>query len=186
MNIDMPQNGRLEFRLDRQDLSEFNITFDELDYSNIETRRVVWTLIDIARKNLHTDFDLTGRLLVEVYPESQGGCKLCITSLPKEELNINIVAKQIFTTYVFEFSADDLLDLAKQIKKLPVKHDDGELFSNGEKFRLIVPISDSQRQLKAMLSEYGILKGDDEFTLSYTREHWESVLSANALKRLCG
>lgn len=184
MNIDMPQNGRLEFRLDSRDLSELNISFDELDYSNVETRRVVWTLIDIARKNLHAEFDLTGRLLVEVFPEKHGGCKLCITSLPKEEQNVTVVAKRIFTTYVFEFTADDLLDLTKQIKKLPVKHDDGELFSNGDKFRLIVSLSDSQRHLKALMNEYGVLKGDDELTLCYTREHWQSVISQNALKRL--
>ncbi len=186
MNIDMPHSDKLEFRLDSRDLSELNITFDELDYSNAQTRRVVWTLVDIARKNLHTDFDLTGGLLVEVFPEKHGGCRLCITSLPKEKQNVNIVARQVFTTYVFELSADDLLDLARQIKKLPATSDDGELFSNGDKFRLIVPLPDSQRHLKALINEYGVLKGDDEFTLSYTREHWQSVISRKALKRLRG
>lgn len=183
MNIEMPQNGRLEFRLDSQDLSELNITFDELDYSNIETRRVVWTLIDMARKNLHLDFDLTGRLLVEVYPERAGGCRLCITVLPKPELNISVTAKPIFTQHIFEFSLDDLLDFAEQIKKLPATCDDGELFSDGTKYRLIIPLSNSQQSLKALMHEYGIYKGSDEFTLSYTREHWSSL--GSALKSLC-
>ena len=186
MNIDMPHSGKLEFRLDSRDLGKLNISFDELDYSNVETRRVVWTLIDTARKNLHIDFDLTGRLLVEVFPEKHGGCRLCVTILPKEEQRLNIVAKPIFTTYIFEFSTDALLDLARQIKKLPVTHDDGELFSNGESFRLVVPLSDSQRKLKALMYEYGVYRGEDDFTISYTREHWQAVFDSSALKRLRG
>ncbi len=184
MNIDMPQNGRLEFRLDSRDLSELNISFEELDYSNVETRRVVWTLIDIARKSLHADFDLTGRMLVEVFPEKSGGCKLCITVLPKAEYNISVSAKPIFVEHIFEFSADDLIDLTTQIKKLPVRCDDGELFSNGEKYRLIVPLSEGQRNLKTLMYEYGIFRGSDEVALSHTREYWKPVISENALKSL--
>ncbi len=172
----MPQNGRLEFRLDSRDLSDLNISFDELDYSNAETRRVVWTLIDIARKNLHTDFDLTGRLLVEVFPESRGGCKLCITTLPKVQKNITITAKPNLTQHIFEFGTDDFLDFTTQIKKLSAKCD-GELFSNGEKYRLIIPLSDSQHGLKALMYEYGVYKGCDEISLCCTREHWTKLKS---------
>ena len=184
MNIEMPQNDRLEFRLDSRDLSELNITFDELDYSNVETRRVVWTLIALARKSLHADFDLTGKLLVEVYPERAGGCRLCITALPKPKHNFSITAKPIFTQHIFEFSLDDLLDFTEQIKKLPATCDDGELFCNGEKYRLIIPLSDSQHSLKALIYEYGIYKGSDELALSYTREHWAPL--GNALKSIGG
>lgn len=182
MNIEMPQNGRLEFRLDSRDLSELNITFDELDYSNAETRRVVWTLIDMARQSLHTDFDLTGKLLVEVFPEKAGGCRLCITTLQKAERNFTISAKPVFIKHIFEFTLDDFLDFAEQIKKLPATCDDGELFSDGEKYRLIIPLSDTQHCLKALMYEYGIYRGSDELTLSYTREHWVSL--GNALKSL--
>ena len=176
MNIEMPQNGRLEFRLDSRDLSDLNITFDELDYSNADTRRVVWTLIDIARKNLHTDFDLTGRLLIEVYPEAKGGCRLCITTLPKLQKTITVTAKRDLTQHIFEFCFDDFLDFTKQIKKLPAKLD-GELFSNGEKYRLIIPLSDNQHSLKALMYEYGVYKGCDEIALCYTREHWTKLKS---------
>lgn len=176
MNIEMPQNGRLEFRLDSRDLSDLNITFDELDYSNAETRRVVWTLIDIARKNLHKDFDLTGRLLVEVFPETAGGCRLCITTLPKLQRSITVSTKRDLTQHIFEFSLDDFLDFTSQIKKLSAKID-GEVFSNGEKYRLIIPLSENQHNLKSLMYEYGVYKGCDEIVQHCTREHWTKLKS---------
>ena len=50
MNMEMPEKGKIMFELSDGDLSDLGITFDELDYSNIETRRVVWTLLDRAKK----------------------------------------------------------------------------------------------------------------------------------------
>lgn len=182
MNIEMPHSGRLEFRLDSEDLSSLNISFDELDYANAETRRVVWTLIDLARRELHTDFDLTGRILIEVFPERSGGCRLCITALPKQERVVTATIKPSLTQHMFEFSLDDLLDFTKQIKKLPVTLNDGELFSDCEKYRLIVPLSEGQHSLITLICEYAVYKGSDEMTLGLTREHWKPL--GNALKSL--
>ena len=186
MKIDTTEKDHLEFRLDSKDLSELNITFEALDYSNIETRRVVWTLIDIARKELDADFDPTGRLLVEVFPDGrQGGCRLCITSLPQTRRSITIVATQTFTPHIFEFSsADDLIDMAKQIKKLPITSDDGELYKSNDKYRLIIPLSEKQEKLKAMLHEYVRFRGTDEVALSFTREHWSALIPEKALKAI--
>ncbi|MBR5272887.1 MAG: adaptor protein MecA [Clostridia bacterium] len=182
MKIDMPEKDRLEIRLDERDLSRLNISFEQLDYSNIETRRIVWTLIDVARKELGADFDPTGKMLVEVF-KSRDGCKICITSLPRNDKSVTIVAHQIFTPCIFEFgNEDDLIDMSKQIKKLPALYEDGELFRNEDKFRLIVPIPDGHSRLKAMLYEYGVFKGSDEAALSYTREHWSPVITEKALK----
>ncbi|MBR5773456.1 MAG: hypothetical protein IKY44_01265 [Clostridia bacterium] len=175
MNIEMPQNGRLEFHLSRQELSRMNISFDELDYSNVETRRVIWTLIDTARKNLHADFDLTGRTLVEAFPEGDGGCRLCVTALPPPRRSISIVAQRDLTQHIFEFSLDDFLDFSNQIKKLPVTLKDGELFSNGEKYRLIIPLMDNRHDLRSLISEYGAYKGCDETLVALTREHWMAL-----------
>ncbi len=185
MKIDTTEKDLLEFRLDSRDMSDLDITFDRFDYSNAETKRVVWTLIDIARKQYAADFDLTGRLLVEVFPDRHDGCRLCITALPKHDRCVTIVAKQTFTPHIFEFSnVDDLIDMAKQIKKLPATYDDGELFRNEDKYRLIVPIADGNSRLKAMLYEYGIFKGTDETALSYTREHWMPMITDKALKAI--
>ena len=52
MKIDSNSEGKITVALSNEDMNELDITYDELDYSNIETRRVIWTLLDKAGQQL--------------------------------------------------------------------------------------------------------------------------------------
>ena len=49
-------------------MDALNITYEQMDYSNIETRRVVWTLLDRAGHELKRDIDPSGRMIIEAVP----------------------------------------------------------------------------------------------------------------------
>lgn len=51
MKILAPAENRITIELSARDMDALNITYEQMDYSNIETRRVVWTLLDRAVTN---------------------------------------------------------------------------------------------------------------------------------------
>lgn len=82
MKIEANGNEKITVALSHEDMHELDITYDEMDYSNIETRRVIWTILDKARLSLGRPIDTDGRLLIEATPLDDGGCILYFTSLP--------------------------------------------------------------------------------------------------------
>ncbi|MBO5410219.1 MAG: adaptor protein MecA, partial [Clostridia bacterium] len=76
MNIQSPAEDKIIVDLTKQDMLELEITYEEMDYSTIETRRVIWTLLDEAGKALGREFDPSRRMIIEAMPKNEGGCVL--------------------------------------------------------------------------------------------------------------
>ena len=81
MKIEAPEENKIVVRLTADDMTKLHITYEEMDYANIETRRVIWTLLDEARRELGRDIDPSGRMLIEALPAREGGCVLQFTVL---------------------------------------------------------------------------------------------------------
>lgn len=79
MKIQAPAENRITIELSARDMDALNITYEQMDYSNIETRRVVWTLLDRAGHELKRDIDPSGRMIIEAVPAGRGGCVLKFT-----------------------------------------------------------------------------------------------------------
>ena len=62
MKIESNGEEKITVTLSQTDMSDLDITYDEMDYSNIETRRVIWTILDKARKVLGRSVDTDGKL----------------------------------------------------------------------------------------------------------------------------
>ena len=82
MKIEAIGEEKILVALSDKDLTELDITYDEMDYSNIETRRVIWTILDEAKRSLGKSIDTDGRILIEVTPSDDGGCIMCFTTMP--------------------------------------------------------------------------------------------------------
>ena len=82
MKIESNGEEKITVTLSQRDMTDLDITYDEMDYSNIETRRVIWTILDKARKTLGKSVDTDGKLLIEVTPSDDGGCILHFTNSP--------------------------------------------------------------------------------------------------------
>lgn len=83
MKIQADGEEKISVTLTKTDMTDFDITYDELDYSNIETRRVIWTILDEAKKILGKPVNIDNRLLIQVSPADDGGCFLEFTQLPE-------------------------------------------------------------------------------------------------------
>ena len=92
-----------------------------MDYSNIETRRVVWTLLDRAGHELKRDIDPSVRMIIEAVPAGRGGCVLKFTLCSDGNRGVRQPPsiKKGENTAVYEFgSIDDVIAEGNALKKL--------------------------------------------------------------------
>ena len=85
MKINSPADDRIIVDLTGQDMQELDITYEAMDYSTIETRRFIWTVLDQAGKALGRELDPSRRMIIEAVPKAGGGCVLNFTMLDAGE-----------------------------------------------------------------------------------------------------
>lgn len=188
MEIEMIDTGCIKIKLRTEDLDKLDISFNEMDYSNIETRRVIWTLLDEARKELEVDIDPAGRMLIEAIPSSNGGCILYITELDTKAVRPKkLHMKRISKPQIYEFeNVDDLMSAAEALNAVV---DDiaqlSELYLLDTNYRLIIypDIIDSPA-IPVVLAQYGVLKGEGNGCAAFTREHGKLLASGNVFATL--
>ncbi|MBQ8783683.1 MAG: adaptor protein MecA [Clostridia bacterium] len=177
MNIHSLGKNKFIVELSRSDMQELDITYEEMDYSKIETRRVIWTILQKVRDDFGKDVDPTGNLLIEASADSQGGCVLSFTvSEKRRSCDLRQALKLTKTTdsIVYEFSSENaLLDMLTAVGASAFKNQN-RLFKNGERFRLVLKKQPGYAD-KMLIEEYGAQVGRDTLTLSHTFEHWQSV-----------
>ncbi len=182
MNITVQAENTICIELTRQDMTELDITYEELDYSNIETRRVLWTLLDEAKHTLGRDIRLTQKMLIEAVPDENGGCRIYFSvadeHYPKSGKK-QLVKLSGTKTVCQSVSIDNIGALAQVLQK----HNcisKSELYTDGEKYRLIVSQKPSfAGDLTAILREYCEIC--DNLSVPFTSEHWKLLASPDAV-----
>lgn len=159
MKIDSNSEGKITVALSNEDMNELDITYDELDYSNIETRRVIWTLLDRAGQQLGRCISTDSKLLIEVSPAKDGGCILNFTFLPLTDVKSKkrLVMKKEAEPVLFTANNEsDFLDTVKLISSLKDALLSVECYKHKNKFKFILyPKLTFSDSLAFVLSEFG-------------------------------
>lgn len=182
MKITAENDRCLSVELTGDDMRKLDITYEELDYANIETRRVLWTLLDEARRTLGKSISLSDQLVIETTPAREGGCRIVFTSVPEEESenrHLRFIAKtgKLFWEFV---SADALLDFWEKAVlppgcRLTVYYNDG-------KYRALAETDPSERQtVLAAAEEFGTVLPVSEEQIAQTREGWRILYETPAV-----
>lgn len=80
MNIVIRNAYRAEAELTDAELQALGVPFDDLDYADVETRRVLQTVLGEIR-DAGAQISLSGRVLIEAY-RLPDGCRFCFSVLP--------------------------------------------------------------------------------------------------------
>ena len=192
MKIETCGEDRLKITLARDDLHDMAISFEELNYAKMETRRVIWELLDQANRQM--GFDISqGRLIIEALPMIDGGCVLYFTLLPREgavpKRAARMHLRRLSGPYIYEFDGADAmmraaLRLHRECRELIPQ---SALYAWGTGYRLILYMRSTGRQSPgAVLLEYGKVAGEGEAAAAYTAEHGRPLAQENALARIAG
>ncbi len=186
MKINSPAEDKIIVDLTEKDMLDLDITYEEMDYSTIETRRVIWTLLDEAGKILGREFDPSRRMIIEAMPKSEGGCVLSFTILdskrkylPKKQL-----LKKQCEIFVCEFENSEALLGAAQGFSLPDCEIQSSLYELGGKYRLIIGAAEDLSQIRNYFSEFGKTECCSALVCDFTKEHWNELIAQNALEKL--
>ncbi len=181
MKINSPAEDRIIVDLTEKDMLELDITYEAMDYSTIETRRVIWTLLDEAEKILGKELDPSRRMIIEASPKAEGGCTLCFTLLDarKNRSMQKHTLKKQGEGLICDFEKlDDLFDFAEEFERTGIESQ-SSLFENEGKYRLI--LSCSADMIKSSLSEFCKIRSVGKLACDFTREHWKMLISENAI-----
>jgi negative regulator of genetic competence, sporulation and motility len=207
MEIIMISDCKLKVMLGEEDLKQFEIKADQLDYSSTETTRMFWDILNRAKHE--TGFDTDGqRVLVQLYPSKQGGCEMLVTKIgllyseneeesPKyncgekdnQKASRTKKEKRHMTDYS-AFSFDTVTSMINVCKRLCALGHIGESSSyicdNGKKYLLLSDIYDDEyRPINefSFILEYA--SPEDTKKLGYfISEHGKLIFENDAVSKL--
>lgn len=184
MKINSPAEDKIIVDLTKQDMLELDITYEAMDYSTIETRRVIWTVLGEAGKFLGRELDPSRRMIIEASQKSEGGCTLCFTILDgkKKSVSQKHTLKKQSEGIICDFDKlDNLFRAAEEIARSGIASE-SRLFELDGIYRLI--LNSSTDGLKAVLPEFCKTRSSNKLLTDFTDEHWNILASANAVEQL--
>ncbi|MBO4339792.1 MAG: adaptor protein MecA [Clostridiales bacterium] len=170
MKIESVNENSFYILLSDEDMKELGISFEELDYSNIETRRVIWTLLEEARNSLGRDIDPRDRMLIEV-SRSLAGCKIEFTLGKNGKTGKFRIKKEspFLNAYFKDFSS--LCSFVEQCRP-ERKSREASLYRYKSGYALIlVPKAGFKPTLQLNIREYASLLPDSPVFSSSVEEH---------------
>jgi len=199
MRIEAITGRKIVVELSCEDMEQLGITYEALDYACVDTRRVIWIILDRVRESTGCDIDPSGQLLIDAMPRPTGGCILFFTiknggcaehfsgCVPER-----VLRKQDALVAAFEFeNTNSLLDCAAAYARS--LHSEGEhlfdkseLYASAGRFRLLLTPAQELSRLRQFFCEYALFCGENAFAADHTREHWQRLDEAQSFERMGG
>ncbi len=106
-------SSKLKIMMTSEDMAQYDLKCENIDYDNTETRRAFWSILDEAKHK--TGFDAASdKVFVQLYPSKGGGCEMYITKLgasdsSKENRQISFGERRKGRTEIYRFDKLDWL-----------------------------------------------------------------------------
>ena len=179
MKIEAIGEEKILVALSDKDMNELDITYDEMDYSNIETRRVIWTILDEAKRSLGKPIDTNGRILIEVTPSDDGGCIMCFTTMPAADYKSKkkLIMKKDLEPIIFKaFNSDAFLDIMDILKNSTDAYKNYDIFYFNKDFYIIIhPKITETDKITYILSDFGDVFSNEADFLNQIYEYGKKL-----------
>ena len=184
MYFERLDGNKLRVRLTAEDLEEFLVTYDGMDYADSATRMMVSEILSRARLECgFTPGD--GRLLIEAYPGEEDGCTLLFTAVPPP--GRPALGKGGFGPLVYAFEdIDTVIDGSVRLFRLCCHRIyKSSLYRMDKGYRMILyPLDRTGSRASTLLAEYGELAGEGPAAAAVVEEHGAPVILGKAIDKL--
>ena len=173
MKIESAGENSFYILLSDKDMNELGISFEELDYSNIETRRVIWTLLEEARNTLGRDIDPRSKMLIEV-SKGDRGCKIEFTLSKSGTGRFKIKKESPFINAFF----NDFSNLCAFFEHCRPENilESSEVYKYERGYALLLTAKTGYKtRLRLVISEYAVLLPDSQLFTFSLREHGKLI-----------
>ena len=183
--------SRLKIMLEREDLLDWDISIDELDYANPAAKSVFEGLLACAKDDL--GFDTSGhKVLLQLYPSRDGGCELFITRLGEIEEESNLAHSKeenkslCHAAYSFE-RLSHLIAVCKRLRESDFDGQSSAYFEQNGKWFLTLCFEERSPSHSldrfAFISEYGECENPKALSL-YLCEYADTIREGDAISAL--
>lgn len=180
MKISEPKEKYIFIELNRSDMEKLHLSYDEMDYSNADTRMAIYSVLSEAKASLGQNFELSDTMRVEALPREDGGCFLFFTINSKTKRYL-YCGKESEMVFAFD-NIDNLIDFSTSLSDKERNCISSALYSEKRKYYLLVS-GKLHHSIVMKLCEYAYpLKNDEKPILSWKRR----IINENALEILCG
>lgn len=185
MKIEPLDDKTVKIVLTRPDMEAYCLTYEDMDYKNPDTKRVILHLIEEVKKQASIDLS-SEKLFIEAFPYADGGCILYVNIL--EGSSPAKKRKPGFDTpLVFAFDRlEDLVSLSARLNRqyghIILKN---ALYLQENRYILLLyTYFKMDQQILHLLNEYGTFLGKGAITASLIREHSRELIQNNAIQTL--
>lgn len=211
MEFILINENKIKVMLTEQDLKDFEIDAEDLDYSNTDTKRMFWDILSRAKHS--TGFDTDGqKVLVQLYPSRHGGCELFVTKIgelcpaddgcmlsskaaenhsEKRSSKLRLKAqteRQESSVFLFE-ALSDLLCVCRRLAALGYDAQSSAYIDTNKRYYLFLEGIDTSGYIPldaySFISEFGILE-NSKSSLCYLGEYGKLIAKNNAVALLSG
>ncbi|MBE6790294.1 MAG: adaptor protein MecA [Clostridia bacterium] len=185
MNIIFRNEYRVEAEITDEELDSFGVTYEELDYGNIETRRVLRNIAEKIRMLSGAEINFSGRLLIEVIKERSDLFRICFSRLSNkngDDKSVKQLVKSENEPVVAEFS-----DIEDVLLSLPLFERDtlSSLYEKNGKYRLIAYLpGEKKERLLLRISEFSEVMPEGLTEKARCEELWSCIIEGSALSKL--
>ncbi len=187
MNFLIRNEYRAEIILSFPELQSYGITYEEIDYGNIGTRRLLWTLQGEVRKRYGYTIPLSGKVLIEVIKEQENSVRICFSSLPEKSGDGSSVKQLIKSSpcpLIAEFTDLENMLFAVSLLSADIK---SSLFEKNGKYRILFfPSEGEKEELIFCLCEFAEISENSPKEAAKCSEAWNMIAENNAVCRLHG
>ncbi|MCL2034325.1 MAG: adaptor protein MecA [Oscillospiraceae bacterium] len=184
MDFELINEDKLRIRLNPQDMAEAGLVYENMNYSDSHTKRVLLSLLEKAKKQ--AGFAPRGaKLFIETYETDNKGCDLYFTIIRRPGKLKG--SQTVISPVLFEFdSAKELIEGAcKVFERYSHRIYKSSLYLLNGKYRLLVYNLDYDDKLSVyFLSEFASKLGEDEVLAAYTMEHGREIILDTAIDML--
>lgn len=181
MELIVINDSKLKIMLSPDDMRDFDLDCDSVDYSKTETRRAFWSILDEAKHR--TGFDAAShKIYIQLYPCRLGGCEMYVTKIGNSKI-ADIFCGGQKRAYIFD-SLDLMIRVCHQLERLDVDVSADAFSDDSGHFLLLLGI-DCQKELPNLLfiNEFGDTLDTDSID-PYITEHCNRICSGDAIFKL--
>ncbi len=181
MKINAPKDKYIFIELTHEDMKRMNITYEQMDYSDLQTRAVIDSLIEEAKKSLGCSLNLPDKVRVDALPSFDGGCLLFFT-VSNKPLRYKLKAGGVKLSFAFE-KAEYIFDLAASLSETERESLKSSLYIYEGKNILFIK-GKLKHSLVARINEYAVPFRTDSHIRQLIREYGKCIAEGNALEIL--
>lgn len=187
LKIEIIDEKTIKILLSVEDMQEFHLTYEQMDYNDTVTRKAILSIVQKIRQDTTVDLEMN-KLFIEAFPDTSGGCILYVNLIEAQQMQSLKSGKQSFDTPLI-FILENIDLVAGVSSRLMKEHSHliihSSLYQMEQRYYLLLyTYCRMEKKIICLLKEYGSYLGKGAILSAFVHEHGKEILKDNAIETI--